>query len=192
MRVSVRAALVALAAVVPFVAPLRAQEPTVVILVRHAEKAAQPAADPPLTPEGEARSRALVAALADTRLDGVVSTQFYRTRATALPVAEAQHLPPMVIVRAGGSTANHVQAVADSVLAHFRGRTVLVVGHSNTIPGIIGALGGPRMADFCDNQHDGLYTLVIRANGSTSLVRGHYGAPDGPAPAGCPAMTPAR
>lgn len=171
--------------------PQEAQQPTVVILVRHAEKAAQPAIDPALTAEGEARARALAAELADARVDAIVTTQFARTRLTAAPLAEALHLAP-AIVATGGTALVHARAVADTIRARYGGRTVLVVGHSNTIPKIITALGGPPLDDFCDNQYDGLYAVVIRPGGIVSLVRGHFGAADGPAPAGCTPTMPGR
>jgi broad specificity phosphatase PhoE len=178
--------IVALSAV-----PLAAQEPTVVILVRHAEKAALPANDPPLSAEGEARARALAGELADAHVDAIVTTQLARTRLTAAPLAEALHLAATIVATDGTALA-HARAVADTIRARYTGRTVLVVGHSNTIPKIITALGGPPLDDFCDNQYDGLYTVVIRSNGIVSLVRGHFGAGDGPAPAGCTATMPAR
>jgi len=62
---------------------------------------------------------------------------------------------------------------------------VLVVGHSNTIPAIIAALGGPRMPDLCDPEYAGLYVLIIRANGTVSLARASYGAADPPDAAAC-------
>jgi hypothetical protein len=39
--------------------------------------------------------------------------------------------------------ARHAQDVAHAALAH-EGGVVLVVGHSNTVPGIIAALGAPQ------------------------------------------------
>lgn len=161
-----------------------AQDATVVILVRHAERAAEPRNDPPLSPAGEARARALAAALADTRLDGIITTQFLRTRATADSIARARNITPDVVPTAGG-TALHVQAVADFVRQRFAGKTVLVVGHSNTIPAIITALGGPRLADLCDSEYAHLYLLVLRADGTASLVDGSYGVSDEPAAADC-------
>ena len=63
--------------------------PTVVLLVRHAEKAAQPAQDPPLTDAGSARARALVAVARDAGVSAIITTQFLRTKNTAEPTATA-------------------------------------------------------------------------------------------------------
>src|SRR5688572_14937113 len=62
---------------------------TTVLLVRHAEKAAQPADDPPLTAEGEARAQALVQVARDAGVTAIVTTQFQRTRLTGAPLAQA-------------------------------------------------------------------------------------------------------
>ena len=80
----------------------------------------------------------------------------------------------------------HVKAVAAAALAH-RGQAVLVVGHSNTIPAIISALGGPVLADLCDTQYAMLYTVVIDGK-NVRLIRGTYGTPTPDTPESCPAM----
>jgi len=161
-----------------------AQDATVVILVRHAERAPEPRSDPVLSAEGTARAQALAVALADTRLDGIVTTQLQRTRLTAEPIIAARGITPDVVNTAGG-TATHVQAVASHVRTRYTGKTVLVVGHSNTIPPIITALGGPRLADLCDTEFAHLYVLVLRADGTASLVDGSFGTPDAPTAADC-------
>jgi phosphohistidine phosphatase SixA len=159
----------------------RAQgSPTVVILVRHAEKGTTPAGDPPLTEAGAARARALVAALADANVQAVITTQLARTRDTGRPIAEERHITPEV-VPAGGPV--HAQAVADAVRKHA-GQTILVVGHSNTVPAIIAALGGPKLPDLCDSQYSDLYTLVLDG-ASARLVRGSYGVASPDPASGC-------
>src|SRR5690242_13430172 len=70
---------------------------TTVILVRHAEKAAEPANDPPLTSEGEARARDLWLAVKEAGVTAVITTQFARTRATAQPTASALSITPEVV-----------------------------------------------------------------------------------------------
>ena len=76
--------LVAMAA-----AGAHANGPITAILVRHAEKAATPADDPPLTAAGEARARDLLAAVRDAGVSAIITTQFARTRATAQPTSAA-------------------------------------------------------------------------------------------------------
>jgi len=157
--------------------------PTVVIIVRHAEKGATPATDPPLTEAGVARAKALAAVLADANVQAVISTQLARTRETARPTAETRGLT-IETVTAGGPVADNAKAVADAVRKH-RGKTVLVVGHSNTVAPIIAALGGPKLTDLCDSEYSTLFTLVL--DGPTArLVRSSFGAPSPEVPAGCP------
>src|SRR5690606_6878517 len=103
----------------------------VVLLVRHAEKAQEPADDVALTAEGSARAEALAAALVHAQVDAIITTQFRRARETAEPLAKRLGITPMV-VEAGSDTGAHARAVADAV--RRAGRTVLVVGHTNTVP----------------------------------------------------------
>jgi broad specificity phosphatase PhoE len=152
----------------PSVAP-----PTVVLLVRHAEKGAQPLQDPPLTSGGEERARALVAVARDAGVSAIITTQFERTRKTAEPTAIALRITPEVVT--AGPAAQHAKAVAEQVLKHAGG-TVLVVGHSNTIPAIMGALGAPQPRDLCDSEYDQLFVVVIGDAGPPRLIRSRYGA----------------
>jgi broad specificity phosphatase PhoE len=160
-----------------------AQQATVVVLVRHAERAAAPANDPPLSPEGEARALALAAALAESGVSAIVTTQFERTRGTARPLAQQLNLAPEV-VGAGGPAARHAEAVAEFVRGR-RGGTILVVGHSNTVPAIIAALGGPRLPDLCEGEYANLFVLVLRDGSPASLVRGRIGNTDPEGAASC-------
>jgi broad specificity phosphatase PhoE len=163
-----------------------AQGERTVVLVRHAEKAAEPANDPSLSDEGRERAEALLAVLADARVGAVVVSPFNRTRETAAPVLRANDLTA-VEVPIGRDLASHIQAVADAVRARPPGETVLVVGHSNTIPAIVTALGGLQLADLCDHQYAVLYVLSVPVTGPARLVQATYGAPDSSDPA-CPTM----
>jgi broad specificity phosphatase PhoE len=145
--------------------------PTVVLLVRHAEKGTQPANDPPLTSEGQERANALVGVARQAGVTAIITTQFERTRKTAEPTAVELKITPEV-VQAGGAA--HAKAVADQVMKHAGG-TVLVVGHSNTIPAIVGALGAPQPKDLCDSEYDQLFTVVLGDGGPPRLIRSRYG-----------------
>ena len=90
-----------------------------VILVRHAEKAAKPVDDPPLTNDGKARARDLAAAVADARVSTVIATQFVRTQATAKPAADAAG-KTTIIVPATADPKAHADSVAAKVRAPRR------------------------------------------------------------------------
>lgn len=172
-------------AVLALTAPRAWTGDTVVLVVRHAEKAG-PSGDVPLSAAGEARAQALVAIGKDAGVSAIITTQFQRTRQTAAPLAAALGLTPEVIDVKGG-VAEHVQGIATAIRTRFAGRTVLVVGHSNTVPAIVGALGGPKLPDLCDDLYDDLFTVVVSAEGTARLVHAKYGAPS-TAGAACPAM----
>lgn len=148
---------------------------TVVLVVRHAEKAG-PTGDVPLSDAGLARAQALVPIARAAAVSAVVTTQFQRTRQTGAPVAEALGLTPE-IVTAGADTKEHARQIAELILTRHRGATVLVVGHSNTVPAIVSALGGPSLRDLCDSEYDRLLTVVVSESGSARLVASRYGAP---------------
>lgn len=169
---------------VPAFASAQAPAPTVVVIVRHAEKAAEPRNDPPLMPIGVERAQSLALALRDAQVAAVMHTPTVRTRETARPVAEAFGLTPQVLPL--GPAAAHAVAVAEAVRRH-PGRTIVVVGHSNTIMAYIEALGGPKRAELCDHQYDGLYTLVLDGP-AARLVEGRYGPENPPATEACGAM----
>lgn len=147
------------------------------ILVRHAEKASAPREDPGLSAAGQARAQALAQVLADRGIAAVLTSPLRRTRETAAPVAEAAGVQPRAIGFEGG-TAAHVAAVVAAVREQPAG-AVLVVGHSNTVPAILAALGGPTLADFCETSHSHLLQLYLASDdGRARLLRAHYGAPD--------------
>lgn len=159
-------------------------QPATVILVRHAERAVAPANDPVLTDAGVARAQALRAVLADAGVSAVVATQYQRTQLTARPLADSLKLD-FTVVRAGSPLQAHLDSVAAAVQRHPAGSVVLVVGHSNTVPGIIAALGGPRMPDLCDGQYSSLFVLSMADRGTPRLIRASYGAADAPESDAC-------
>ena len=149
---------------------------TVVILARHAEKVTVDPndRDPALTEAGQARARALAEALEGAGVDAVITTQYQRTRNTAKPLADALGITPTVI--ASGPTL--LAQIAETIRTRHAGQTVLVVGHSNSIPGTIEALGGPKLPEICESQYANLFVMVLREGEAPTLVRSRYGAAD--------------
>jgi phosphohistidine phosphatase SixA len=167
--------------------PLQAQ-PSLVILVRHAEKAAVPGDDPPLSELGQTRAMDLARTLRAAPPSAIIVSARQRTGLTATEVVKATGVTPQVIALDGGGAA-HVAAVAKAV-QQSKG-VVLVVGHSNTVPAIIKALGGPSLPDICDATYSDFFVLTPRVGDAPAhLVISRFGANEPPPPASCRGMVP--
>ena len=146
---------------------------TTVILVRHAEKNPHPpGGDAGLNTQGLLRARELARVLAPAGVSAVYASQYGRTRMTAAPLAEA----------IGDSVrtydANHLDALAPRVLAEGRGRTVVIVGHGDTIGPTIEALTGAALGRPEPAPYDGMWVLTLEAGGGWRLLRLKYGPKD--------------
>jgi len=146
-----------------------------VILVRHAEKV-DASADPRLSEAGQRRAFDLAVALSDADLTHVFTSPLQRTVLTARLAAEAHAINPEVISFEGGTEA-HVRRLADHVRALPDGAVVLVVGHSNTIPLIAGALGETGPSEMSDCEYDRLTVIPVEDDGDSPAVITRYGAP---------------
>lgn len=165
--------------------PVSAQGDRLVVLVRHAEANGEPRNDPPLTERGRQRAEALAEALQGTGIGTVIVSPLARTQLTAEPLASARGITPEV-VDVGGGLERHVEAVAKAVRAQPAGDAILVVGHSNTIPRIIAALGGPTMSDLCHWEFARLFILALPPDRTPRLIAASYGAPDEDGEEECP------
>ncbi len=145
---------------------------TTVILVRHAEKTTA-ADDPDLSEAGQARAAELARTLADIEIDAIYSTDFKRTRNTAAAVAAAKEIEIQLIRRDELST--HVAELPKRILADHPDGTVLVVGHSNTVPALIESFGVPT-AKLTEKEYDDLYVVTVQAGGKARLMHLHFGA----------------
>lgn len=149
---------------------------SVVYLVRHAETADDDPRDPTLSDAGEARARRLARVLADAGIDRIHSTPFRRTLGTARPVAEAVGLG---IERYDPRE----PASRRALLAALRsGGRHLVVGHSNTTPDLVRALGGEPGEPIREDEHDRLYVVHLTGGTATTVLL-RFGEPSRPAAA---------
>lgn len=147
---------------------------TTVILVRHAEKTAatEMQSDVPLSDAGAARAHELARVLADTHIDAIYTTQFVRTRQTAAPLAK-QHEIKAVAVEAGDS---YAEDMAKMIRTKHAGETVVIVGHSNTTPAVIRALGVSSAPAISDSQYDDLFIVTLAPGATPRLLTLRYGA----------------
>ena len=140
-----------------FAFALHAAPVTTVILVRHAEKAAAPADDPPLTEEGTARAERLAKMLASSGVTAIYTTPFIRTRSTGAPLATALKLAP-VEVKTGPT---YAAEIATLIREKHAGGTVLVVGHSNSTQNVMKALGGASAPKIEETEFDNLFIVTL-------------------------------
>lgn len=139
------------------------------VLVRHAEKIDDGSKDPPLSVAGEARARALAALLESAPLRAAYATGYRRTQATARPSAQTHSLQ-VITYDANRSTADF----ATQLRRDHRDGTVLVVGHSNTVPALAAALCGCSVAPMDDAEFDRRITVSVASDGKAMLREERY------------------
>ena len=144
-----------------------------IVVVRHAEKSTDHPTDPSLSALGRERAQALSEALKDAGVSAIYATQYKRTRQTAEPLA--QRLGILVMEREVSSTPTYAADLARTVLAESAGKTVLIVGHSNTVPQIVQALSGSAVPAIEDREYDHLFVVVIPKSGTPKLVNARFG-----------------
>ena len=136
----------------------------VVFIVRHAEKASSGGKDPDLSVEGQKRAEALAHILKDSQITSVFVTEFKRTQETAAPTARVAHVSPIVV------PANDIAAVVQKLRA-LNGNA-LVVGHGNTIPDLLRALGVATPVSIPEDDYTEIFAVLI--GDAPQLVRLHY------------------
>jgi len=142
----------------------------VVYVVRHAEKlvAAENPKDPPLTAQGAQRASALAREINVSSLVAVYSTPYARTKSTAAPCAEAAGLP--VTEYPPDDTAGLVAEIKS-----VTNGSVLVVGHSNTVPEILKALGVAEPVVLGEDDFGDLFVVTPTSDGTATMERKRFG-----------------
>ena len=135
-----------------------------VVIVRHAEKATEGGKDPDLSPEGQTRADALARILKDANIKSIFTTEFKRTQETADPTATAQAIAPVIV--SARDTAGLVER-----LHHLKGNA-LVVGHGDSIPSLVKALGIEAPVNIPENDYTEIF--IVTLGDKPQLVRLHY------------------
>ncbi len=122
--------------------------------IRHAEKVKSEDSNPELSSEGELRAERWAKILGNISIDAIYSTDYIRTRNTALPTAQSQGLE-LILYHPG--KIDYVKFLSDT-----KGKTVLVVGHSNTTLEFVNKLIGTEKYKLIDHHAYGnLYIIEI-------------------------------
>ena len=139
------------------------QGSTVVLVVRHADKASD-AEDSPLNEAGTRRAQTLAAVAAGANVEAIYTTQFKRNHDTAQPLAEKTGVAVTEVPVNLQSPGDYGQRLARDILEKHRGQTVLVVGHGNTVASIVEALTG-RPQQLGDIQYGDLLIVTVPPTG---------------------------
>jgi len=147
-----------------FVSVSMASAQPVVVIVRHGEKATNGGSDPELSSAGRARADTLARILKDSGITAIFTSEFKRTQETAAPTATSTHVAPTVV--AAKDTAALVAKL------HQLNGNALVVGHGDTIPNVIKALGINVPVNIPDADYSEL--LIVTLGDKPQLFRLHY------------------
>jgi len=162
--------------------------PTVVLVVRHAERSDTATCTPDSTvktrpnlallPAGVTRREVLRHVAGEDSISAIFASEFCRTQNTVGPLAADLGLAVTVVdqFEADGITVN-VEDLVSQIKSNHKGKVVLIAGHSDTIPPIIEKLGAGTITAIGNDEFDNLYVVIIpRWFGSTRVVRLKYGA----------------
>lgn len=142
---------------------------TTVLLLRHAEKSSVGGSDPILSPEGEARAQTLVHVGGEADISTIYATEFIRTQQTVQPLAN--YLGLSVSQYDAGDAAGLV----DEIKSNHAGKTIVVVGHSNTLSEIIQEFGGNPIDPIAESEFDNLFIITMFRCRGTKVLHLKYG-----------------
>jgi len=148
-----------------------AQAQKAVILVRHAELQGPAMAEPKhlaLSEAGEARAQRLAAMMKDAGINAVYVTDFVRTNKTAEPLYHALKLEPIVLPKGDAGELN------ERLRKNHAGETVLMVGHTDTIPGLLKALGHPAEIKIDAQDYGNVFVVMPKGDGAPTFLRLRY------------------
>lgn len=156
-RLWLLAAFAALAACTTTAAPPPAPS---IFVMRHLNTPAGER-DPELLPEGRRSADLLATWFGTERPRAIYVSDFRRTRQTAAPLAARLGLAPLV----------YDPADTPGLIARVRAGPLpaLIVGHSNTVPDIVAALGGTRPAPLVHEDFGDIWRVA--ADGATTRLR---------------------
>ncbi len=135
-----------------------------IFIVRHAEKAESARKDPDLSKAGRARAESLAKMLKDAKIAAIYATEFKRTQQTAAPLARA------LGISVTNLPAKDIAALTAKV--RTSNGNALVVGHGDTIPGLIKAMSISAPIKIAENDYDNLFIVVLDER--PRLIRLHY------------------
>ena len=140
-------------------------ETTTYYLIRHTDKVVtdKKDRDPDLTKKGYARAENWAKVLSDVKFDFVYSTNYKRTIETAKPTAKANNLEIKLY--------DPRKIFDEEFQKNTKGKTVLVVGHSNTTPFFANKiLGENKYSEIDESNYTNLYIVTVTKDAKTGVL----------------------
>ena len=150
----------------------KSDETFTIYLVRHSEKdlTSGNQSDPPLSECGEKRSEHLSNFLEEIDLDIIYSTNYIRTKSTALPTALSKQLELRQY------KANKLKDFSNKLIEAKQ--NALVVGHSNTTAVLAGLLVNQTLGAFDLDIYNRIYKVEFKKNnGELVLIHSNFKCP---------------
>ncbi|SKB72625.1 SixA phosphatase family protein [Daejeonella lutea] len=166
--------LIALIGVTSLVYAQSSADKTTIYIVRHGEKDLSDPKnpDPQLSSEGLARAKSLAARLKREKFAAVFSTKYKRTTQTGELVAKKNK------VAIAFYNPSDPKSLAELIKSRYKGKKVLIIGHSNTVLELAEAFGVTRpLFALTDDDYDFIFKVDVNDNGYASLSTGNYGMP---------------
>ncbi len=166
MKYLIRAVVVLCAAACSAPEPPPNEGPTLIVLVRHAEKE-DASSDPELSEAGERRAEVLAGILADAGIERILSTDYLRTLQTGAPLRERLGIQGEIY-----DPRKLDQLVQELVASR---KNTLVIGHSNTTPQLVRLLGGEAPEALDEDDYDRLYLVYLERGSAHQPLQLHGG-----------------
>lgn len=130
--------------------------------IRHAEKA-DSSKNPDLSEKGLERAQEWKALFSEINFDAVYSTDFNRTLQTIQPIVAGNNQLLKIY--------NPKMIDVELFKKETQGKTILIVGHSNTVPNMVNQIiKENKYVDVAENQFGNLYIITLFENQTQSQL----------------------
>ncbi len=137
---------------------------TTFILVRHAEKSKDNPRDPNLSEAGVKRAESLNEMLKQADIAALYSSPYKRTKNTVQPIADAKGLEV-------NTYDPRSAAFLEDIMIKFKGKTIVISGHSNTTPNVVNALiGEDRFKQLSEDDYGKIYVVSVTEIGKGTVT----------------------
>jgi DNA-binding winged helix-turn-helix (wHTH) protein/broad specificity phosphatase PhoE len=142
---------------------------TQIFILRHTEKA-DDSENPDLSAKGIERAKYWKKVLQHTEIDHVYTTDFKRNIETALLISDNNSVKPELYYPMSFDVQKFLKLI--------KGETVLIIGHSNTIPDMVNRLiNENKYPPMSHKNYNILYLITINENGDSSSSMLHIETP---------------